>query len=137
MEEWKDIKGYEGLYQVSDLGRIKSMDKICYNKGLKGNFKFYIRKEKILKPSIVSKGYVGIVLSKEKVRKPKKLHRLVAEAFIPNPDNKEQVNHKNGIKTDNRAENLEWCTNLENMRHAFETGLNIPIKERKKNYEYI
>lgn len=109
-EIWKDIEGFEGLYQVSNLGRVKSMN---YNR---------TGKEKILKKS-VTHGYERVVLYKDKKQYNKNVHRLVAGSFIDNPNNLESVNHINGIKTDNRAENLEWVTCKENNIHAVETGL--------------
>ena len=105
-EIWKDIVGYEGLYQVSNLGRVKSL----------GNTK--ARKEKILLGVSISDNYLQIGLNKNGERKRYVIHRLVAEAFIPNPLNKPQVNHINGNKKDNRVENLEWWTQCENIRHS-------------------
>lgn len=99
-EIWKDIEGYEGLYQVSNMGRVKS-----FNINENG---------KILKQGTTKKGYLYVILYKDKKTKPMRVHRLVAQAFIPNEDNKPQVNHINEIKTDNRVENLEWMTNEEN-----------------------
>ena len=105
METWKDIPGFEGLYQVSDKGRIKS-----YKKDPDGL---------LLKLTNRRGDYFRIVLQgKGKQMKSKSLHRLVAEAFIPNPDNLPQVNHKDGNKQNNRVENLEWCTAAENVRHS-------------------
>lgn len=101
MEIWKDIKGYEGLYQVSNMGRIKSL----------GNDK--TRKEKILSLKPNNKGYIRVYLCKNGKRKHFSVHRLVAEAFLPNPDNLPVVNHKIDDfehRSDNRVENLEWCT---------------------------
>lgn len=109
IEEWKDIKGYEGMYQVSNLGRIKSLDR----KDSRGNFV----KGKILKTSLNGKGYRCLKLSKNGIRKPFRVHRLVAETFIPNPDNLPCIDHINTIKTDNRVENLRWCTLKENMNN--------------------
>jgi hypothetical protein len=112
MEEiWKDIVGFEGLYQVSNLGNVK---RFFYKMALKEN---------LIGKSIDRYGYVKRILSKKGKGYNFTEHRLVALAFIDNPENKATINHKNGIKTDNRVENLEWCTNQENMRHAIETGL--------------
>jgi len=117
MEIWKDIKGYEGKYQVSNLGRVKSLErKTKYLKSLKSV------KETFLKERINRYGYVQAILYNDK---PKTVytHRLVAIAFIPNTENKSDVNHKNGIKIDNREENLEWATRKENINHSFEMEL--------------
>lgn len=134
IEIWKEIKGFEKLYEVSTFGRIKRLPKKVHNNGLKNKNKYFISKEKIIKTSNISKGYKGVTLTKDKKRYPKKVHRLVAEAFIPNPENKSQVNHKDGNKANNKIDNLEWCTNKENVIHAYKLGLNSILKltEAKK-----
>lgn len=118
-EVWKDVVGYEGLYMISDKGRVLSCKKsIIRNNGRPANFP-----EKIMKPMINHKGYEFIDLRKKGSRKGGYVHRLVAKAFLDNNGNKPQVNHKNGIKTDNNLCNLEWVTNQENMVHAYKNGL--------------
>lgn len=122
-EVWADIEGYEGLYQISNQGATRSLDReVIYPQG-----HTRIQRGKTLKPDI-NNGYECVRLYRDKMGKWKKIHRLVAMAFIPNPENKEQVNHKNGIKNNNRVENLEWNTQLENMQHAAKNGL-IPIRK--------
>lgn len=111
MEEiWKDIKGYEGLYQVSNLGRVKSLDReILYLvKGKYNAKRFY--NGKIVTPFSLKNEYLCVSLHNGKNTKKRTVHRLVAEAFITNYENKPTVNHKNHIRTDNRVENLEWAT---------------------------
>lgn len=126
MEEvWKDIPGYEGLYQVSNLGRVKSLERYVFDRVAK-----HYQPEQIKKPSNKkskdgsAKGYLILQLYRDNKAKNCYIHRLVAEAFIPNPENKKTVNHKNGDKHDNRAENLEWTTYKENNNHAYKYGLN-------------
>lgn len=119
-EIWKDIPGYEGLYQASSLGRIKSLPKEWVN----GDGAKQKHNGLILKAAITKKGYLDVSLRKNKVAKTFKVHRLVALAFIINPENKLQVNHKDGIKTNNNVNNLEWNTNSENQLHAHKIGLN-------------
>lgn len=106
METWKNVVGYEGLYEVSDQGRVKSL----------GNDKF--RKEKILKPGNNTRGYLQVTLYKDGQKKIYKVHRLVAEAFIPNPNNLETVNHKDEVKTNNVATNLEWLSMKDNNNYG-------------------
>lgn len=101
MEVWKDIEGYEGRYQISDQGRVKSLTT-----------------GSILKTFLCGSGYPEIVLTKHRKRQPKLIHRLVAEAFIPNPESKREVNHKDGNKHNNDVSNLEWVTPSENQRHS-------------------
>lgn len=106
IEEWKDIKGYDGLCQVSNLGRVKSL-------------KF--GKERILKTGVDRYGYISVNLYKNNKRKLCKVHRLVAQAFIPNHENKPQVNHIDEDKTNNMVSNIEWMTAKENSNHGTRT----------------
>ena len=109
-EEWRDIKGYEGLYQISNLGRIKSFDKVIAQK----NNSTAIKKGRILKPSTSHSGYYQIVLSKQSIRKSYKVHRLIWLAFYGSIPEGYEVNHINEIKTDNRLSNLNLMTHKEN-----------------------
>lgn len=119
MEYWKNIVGYENLYQVSNYGSVKSLEK----KWFKSNKTLHIQKEKIIKPRKTKDGYLIVNLCKNKKQKTFSIHRIVCIHFLFNLNNKEHVNHKNGIKHDNNVKNLEWCTMDENFTHAKENGL--------------
>ncbi len=126
LEKWKDISGFEGLYKVSNYGNIKSVHLNWKN----------------MKHGRNPKGYHIVILSKNGIRHSYKIHRLVAQAFIPNPNHLPQVNHVNGNKDDNHWYNLEWCSCKDNIKHAWENGLCENVREvarkmaslRKNNY---
>ena len=117
MEEiWKDIKGFEGLYQISNYGSVKALK--CKEKEGRGNWR---KKDKIIKQSEDKKGYLRVRIYKNSVLYTKKVHRLVAIAFIENPEKKSQVNHIDENKKNNNANNLEWCDNKYNCNYGTRT----------------
>lgn len=122
-EIWKDIVGFEGYYQISNYGRLKSFKKI--------------KSGRILSNVNNLGWYFNVVLRKKgiKTMKSVKIHRLVAEHFIPNPDGKKYINHKDGNKQNNHVSNLEWCTQAENVKHAIGQNPNILRGMRKYNQE--
>ena len=109
MEEWKEIPGYEGLYEVSNMGNVRN-----------------VRRNTLLRLTKTNKGYIQVGLSKNGILTVLKVHRLVAQAFLPNPDNLPMINHKDEDKTNNRVENLEWCDHKYNMNYGTR---NIRAKE--------
>lgn len=129
-EIWKDIKNYEGLYQISNYGIVKSLERVIVD-----SYCTRIIKGKILKSTNHNgkQPYRYVSLSKNGVIEKAFMHRLVAQTFIPNPDNKPQVNHIDGNVLNNYIENLEWVTNAENTQHAYDTFLN---KKNQLTVEY-
>ena len=122
MEKWRDIKEFKGLYQVSNLGNIRSLDTMINCKGAKG-INEHIRKGRILKKTIGTTGYYNVNLSKDSKVRLLRVHTLVARAFIPNPNNYKLINHKDGNKLNNKVENLEWCDYSHNIKEAYRIGL--------------
>lgn len=120
MEEiWKDIKDYEGVYQVSNMGNVRSLDRQSHETL---NIKAHNLTGRLMKACDNSKGYKFLRFCKNGRSYTKYVHRLVAETFIPNPDNKPQVNHKDMIKSNNNVDNLEWMTSSENIIHGLKNG---------------
>jgi hypothetical protein len=118
----KDITGYEGLYQIEINGTVHRLTGSVPHK-TKGKVTIQHR---ILKNKKTRLGYYAVTISKDGIKKTHLIHRLIAQAFIPNPENKPDINHRNGIKGDFSIENLEWCTKKENIQHAVKTGLKKP-----------
>lgn len=132
-EIWKPVVGYEGLYEVSNLGRVKSLAREVYRR------KMGIKKVKecILKPKLCDRGYYSVALCRQGYKnKTAMVHKLVARAFIPNIENKPIIDHINGIKTDNRVDNLRWCTHIENCNFELAIKHNSESKLGKKNGMY-
>ena len=133
-EIWKDIKDYEGIYQISNLGNIKSLDRPKRNYDINtGMFTLVTIRGKIRKPRLTSFGYYTILLSKNGKRKWFFIHRLVAEAFVPNPDNLPFVNHKDENPQNNKVDNLEWCTAKYNSNYGTR---NERVSKTKTNNTY-
>ena len=118
VEKWRPIEGYEGLYEVSNYGDVKSLN---YN---------HTGKEKILRTQISNCGYVQVALTTNNKQRRCYVHRLVAQTFIPNPDNLPMINHKDEVKTNNCVDNLEWCTAKYNVNYG--TGIERCVKAQSK-----
>jgi len=127
-EIWKPVVGYEGFYEVSDIGCVRSVDRDVDIKGILASLMGVTLKQHQTPP-----GYTVVKLCRNGSGNSFRVHRLVAAAFIPNPKNKSEVNHINGVKHDNRIENLEWATPKENSRHAHATGIKTCNGEKNSN----
>lgn len=130
LEIWKDVPNYEGLYQVSNLGNVKSLARKNKNR---------VNREKIMKLKLNNSGYYQVWLCKNNKSKGFFVHRLIALTFVPNLNNFPEVNHIDAVKTNNKVSNLEWCTHMDNMKHANNLGL-ISIKEMteaKRKYTQV
>lgn len=130
IEEWRDIKGYEGLYQVSNLGRVKSLERWTKRRDCK-----CWKKEHIMSGSNDGRGYRRVNLYNNGISEKFRVHQLVANAFLPKPDGCQYINHKDLNKANNRASNLEWCTQKHNMRDASNKGVFDDLKHPIKDIE--
>lgn len=131
VEIWRDVKDFEGFYQVSNFGRIKSLDRIIQQHHRNQRNVEHIYKGKILKGNINKNGYITVDLHKKGKIKTFLLHRLIAETFIPKVKGKNIINHKDNNPTNNQVNNLEWCTQSENIKYAYEFGNKKPPHQKR------
>ena len=126
VEVWRPVVGWEGLYEVSNLARVRSVecDTIRYRNGKP--ITYHKRGGKVIKGKVMPNGYIMVRLHKDGEETNALAHRLVAQAFIPNPDNLPEINHKDGNRANNQVSNLEWCTAQENTIHSWRMGLAKP-----------
>ena len=130
-EEWKAIQGYENLYEISNFGRIRSLDKVGFQKHWQGGVSRYLFKGQLLKPSKGSNGYMRISLKKDGKLKTFSIHRLVGIHFLEKPDGKDYINHLDADVTNNHVSNLEWCFQSENIKYAYDNGTKKPPHMKK------
>ena len=135
IEVWKPIEGYEGIYEVSSFGRVRSLDRIV-DFGNENYSRQMLCKGKIMKGSISHNGYIYVSLCLQNKKVRTYIHRLVANAFIPNPNNLSTVNHKDGNKHNNTVANLEWASYSDNNQHAYDNGL-VKSKRRVRRIRCI
>lgn len=134
LEDWRDIPDAQGYYEVSTLGRVRSKDRVVDYRSRWGTYTKRRVAGRLLKPWSDGNGYLVVYICADGERREAiNVHRLVASAFLPGDAERLHVNHKNGVKTDNRPENLEWCTRSENMIHAQDTGLS----DKRKTIEAV
>ncbi len=126
--EWKPVNDFEGLYEINNYGEVRSLDRLVFHRG---NQTYHFLEGRTLKSRVNNRGYQAVVLSKEGKCYTKFIHRLMADAFLPNPLSKKYINHRDGVKTNNALENLEWVSHSENMKHAYALGLIKPKKQTK------
>lgn len=140
-EVWRDVVGYESLYQVSNMGRVRALDRVIERK----DGRIQTLKGHMLTPCKGNGSYYNVSMCKDNVARSMRVHRLVAIAFIPNPNNYRCVNHKDGNKLNNKVSNLEWCTNRQNTQHAIKhklitfdrAGYNSWPKESREHFSKI
>lgn len=128
IEEWRPIVDYEGFYEVSNLGNLHSVDRVIHRDSVQGDMLIHGR---LIYPTPTPKGYMRVQLSKQGRRRNHMVHVLVAKTFIPNPENKPEVNHDDGIKSNNKVGNLLWATQSENQQHAYDTGLKKSVVKHR------
>lgn len=130
-EEWRPVKGYESLYEVSNHGNVRSLDRVVYQLHKDGGQARHVYKGKQLTILIRPNGYCYVNLVKDRHMKSPNVHRLVAIAFLDKPEGKDIINHIDADKTNNHVDNLEWCTQSHNAQHAYDIGLRKPPHQRK------
>lgn len=134
-EKWTTINGYDGLYEVSSFGRVRSLDqKVRYTHAVTGEEHFRNKRGRILRQTENPSGYWYVTLHKDKIVKTFSIHRLVALNMIPNPENYNQINHIDAIKSNNSVENLEWCSEKQNSAHAVKNNL---IRRGENHYRSV
>ena len=136
-EIWKPIKGYEGIYEVSSYGRVRSSERTAERLDRYGNISKYEVKGRIISQWKRKDGYMSVTLRSMKTQSTLLVHRLVIETFVPNPDNLQLVNHKDENKSNNNVENLEWCTpSYNNTYNNIHMKKNMPFKKRVRQMTF-